>query len=132
LNVQELKSWIVESFGGLGIHLDSEESDFFAFGVDSLKAIQMRGLIIKNLYLVGRASKCHSMIVYNTGTVERLAKTLYSYQIGQEEKDGSTDEVEELSALTKQYSVFNRPSWETEKSLESSVVVSSCYPFNRT
>jgi hypothetical protein len=47
LKVQELKSWIIKSFKGLSIHLDGEESDFFAFGVDSLKAIQMRRLIIK-------------------------------------------------------------------------------------
>jgi hypothetical protein len=132
LNVQELKSWIIEAFKGLGIHLDSEESDFFASGVDSLKAIQMRGLIIKSLYLGGRASKCHSMIVYNTGNVERLAKTLYSYQTGQEEKGERADEVEELSTLTNQYSVFSHPSWETEKIPENSVVVSNCCLFNRT
>jgi hypothetical protein len=128
LNVQELKSWIIEAFKGLGIHLDGEESDFFASGVDSLKAIQMRGLIIKSLYLGGRASKCPSMVVYNTGNVERLAKTLHSYQTGQEEKYDSADEVEEISALTKQYSVFNHPSWETGKSSQSSVVVRSYFP----
>jgi hypothetical protein len=132
LNVQELKSWIIESFRGLGIHLEGGESDFFASGVDSLKAIQMRGLIIKSLYLGGRASKCPSMIVYNTGNVERLAKALYSYQTGQEEKDDSADEVEKLSDLTKQYSIFDHPSWETEKVPESSVVVSNCCFFDRS
>jgi hypothetical protein len=130
LKVQELKSWIIEGFEGLSIHLDGEESDFFASGVDSLKAIQMRGLIIKTLDLGGRALKCHSMIVYNTGNAGRLAKALYSYQIGREEKGEDTDEVEELSASTKQYSVFDHPSWETEKIPESSVVVSNCYFFD--
>jgi hypothetical protein len=50
------------------------------------------------------------MIVYNTGKYLETAKALYSYQIGREEKDEGTDEAEELSASTKQYSFFDHPS----------------------
>lgn len=123
LNMEELKAWIIEAFEGLGIHLDGEKSDFFASGVDSLKAIQMRGLIIKSLYLGGKASKCHSMIVYNTGNVDELAKTLYAYQTGNEQTGESQNELEKLAALTKQYSVFSKPSWKTNRSPDKNVVI---------
>ena len=106
LNVNELEEWITKSFAELGIQLESTETDFFSAGVDSLKAIQMRGLIIKNLNLGGNVSKCGSMIVYDCGNAARLAKKLFAIRTGEERGNVETDEIAVMKELIEQYSKF--------------------------
>jgi len=56
LEIPELEQWIISTFSDrLGIPIQNRESDFDASGVGSLKAIQMRGLIINTLNLGGNA-----------------------------------------------------------------------------
>jgi hypothetical protein len=64
LEIPELENWLISEFKKLGIEIDAK-SDFFAAGVDSLKVIQVRGLIIKNLDLGGDIANLGSMIVYD-------------------------------------------------------------------
>lgn len=46
-NLSELEQWIISTFSDRpGIPIQNRESGFDASGVDSLKAMQMRGLII--------------------------------------------------------------------------------------
>jgi acyl-CoA synthetase (AMP-forming)/AMP-acid ligase II len=126
LSIEQLEEWILKSFADLGIQLQSSETDFFSAGVDSLKAIQMRGLIIKNLDHGGNASKCGSMIVYDCGNAGRLAKALFAIRAGNEaEKEGS-DETAVMSSLIKQYSNFEPRSGASNMTPESHVVVSEC------
>jgi thioester reductase-like protein len=80
LNVKGLEEWILSSFEELGISIAGTTSDFFAAGVDSLKAIQMRGLIVKALDLQNHSEKLPSMIVYDCGNACKLAVFLHNPQ----------------------------------------------------
>ena len=103
MDFQALKSWIISKFEELGFGLD-ENSDFFASGVDSLKAIQMRGLIIQNLDLGGNAATLPSMIVYDCGNVETLARKLYEIRCG--EASNEEDEVKLMEDMIERHSAL--------------------------
>jgi hypothetical protein len=129
LSLEELEEWILNSFAELGIQLESSETDFFSAGVDSLKAIQMRGLIIKNLNLGGNVSKCGSMIVYDCGNAARLAKKRFAIRVGEEPGSSGSDEIAVMRDLISQYSNFETRVGGT-KNLMSHVVVSAALPSN--
>jgi hypothetical protein len=123
LDGEELERWIMEAFKEMGIHLKDTKEDFFSAGVDSLKAIQMRGLIIRNLDLGGNASKCPSMVVYDSGYTEKLAKTLLNLRSGETNINGVVDEVLEMDALIDEYSHFIKRKGGDGKASETNVVV---------
>lgn len=124
LSVPELEEWILKSFAELGINLGSPGVDFFSAGVDSLKAIQMRGHIVKNLDLGGNVSKCASMIVYDCGNAAKLARTLYAIRTGDSREGEDSDDIPAMSSLIKRFSTFEQRSNGSEKLPESRVVVS--------
>ena len=128
LSVVELEAWIVKSFAELGMQLENAETDFFSAGVDSLKAIQMRGLIVKNLDLGGNISKCGSMIVYDCGNAARLAKALFAIRVGEEAERGGLDEIAVMDSLIVEYSKFKLRSEASSKTPKSNVVVCRSNP----
>lgn len=119
---EDLKQWIMAAFEKLGVHLKDEKDDFFSAGVDSLKAIQMRGLIIRNLDLGGNASKCPSMVVYDSGNVEKLAEALLDIRDGRTSVAGA-EEVREMENLMQEYSDFVKRLSDGGKAPGSKVVV---------
>jgi hypothetical protein len=108
LGIPELREWILKSFREMGIPLDRISTDFFSAGVDSLKAIQMRALIIKSLNLGGNVSRCGSMIVYDTGNTAKLAKALFDIRTNAGVENRSVNELEEMRQLIGEYSKFER------------------------
>ena len=124
LSVVELEEWIVKSFAELGIQLENAKTDFFSAGVDSLKAIQMRGLIVKNLDLGGNVAKCGSMIVYDCGSAARLAEALFAIRTGETTTGGGPDEIAVMRSLIEEYSKFEVRSAEGGKVPDRHVVVS--------
>jgi hypothetical protein len=108
LGIPELQEWILKSFQEMGIPLDRISTDFFSAGVDSLKAIQMRALIIKNLNLGGNVSRCGSMIVYDTGNTAKLAKALFDIRTNAGVENRGINEVEGMRQLIGKYSKFER------------------------
>jgi hypothetical protein len=123
LDGEELETWILKSFGKLGVHLKDSREDFFSAGVDSLKAIQMRGLIIKSLGLSGNASKCPSMVVYDSGNTEKLASALSDIRSGKTSVNGVVDEVLEMSSMIDEYSQFSGRKDGDRRTPERNVVV---------
>lgn len=57
------------------IHLPSLETSFFAAGIASLEAIQMRGIIQKTMNV--RSHKLYTMVVYNCGNAAKVAQYLH-------------------------------------------------------
>ena len=105
LGLEELERWIMEAFEKkMGISLQTPETDFFFAGVDSLRAIQMRGIIVRNLDLGGRAMHCSPMFVFDCGNTVRLARFLYALQTGEEES--KEDDIEVMQGLIEKYSIF--------------------------
>jgi hypothetical protein len=110
----------------LDVNIPDSEADLFASGVDSLKAIHMRSLIIKTLDLGGTTPA--SMIVYDSGNTKRLAEKLYRMRIGEHVTDSNEGEIEEMKALIEKYSTFEtisdrRPSF--RQLFDEAVIVSS-------
>ena len=125
LSVKELETWILSTFRSIGIALEDRRTDFFVGGVDSLKAIQMRGLILKNIDLGGNVEKCKSLIVYDCGNAERLAKVLFSIRNGDVVADSEPADDDQMSSLITKYSEFQRHSSGNTSDSESHIVVSS-------
>ena len=97
LDVPELERWIINTFhASLGVKLEPQ-TDFFLAGVDSLKAIQMRGLIVRSLDLGGAANvkeKGGALMVADAGNTARLASFLYALRVG-----GPCEQSEEIGAM---------------------------------
>ncbi|KAI1767333.1 acetyl-CoA synthetase-like protein [Hypoxylon sp. FL1150] len=74
-----------------GIEVPDTESDLFAAGIDSLRAAQVRRLLQRDLDLGGHSLPTN--IVYDAGSVAKLARVLFSMRTG-ETLEGSADEDE--------------------------------------
>ncbi|KAE9366838.1 putative NRPS-like enzyme [Stipitochalara longipes BDJ] len=125
LDREKMEAWIVEEFEKLGVHLKDTQEDFFSAGVDSQKAIQMRGLIIRNLSLGGNASKCPSMVVYDSGNTAKLAEALLDIRSGKPGISTSwdADEVLGMGNLIEEYSHFFKRENGQGKAPERNVVL---------
>lgn len=106
----------------------SAEDDFFAQGVDSLKAIHLRRLILQNF----RVDKAVSQnVVYQSGTIARLAEHIRALQSGQITA-AVENEREVMSRLIQKYSHFHKhiPRLPLLPSSRGVVSVRRSLPFN--
>lgn len=118
LDTAGIEDFIMTTFRDqFNIHLPSAETGFFTAGVDSLEAIQMRGIIQKQMKLGSHS--LDTMVVFDCGNAAKLAKYLHALQTGGSvEKE---DEIKIMSDMIKAYSVFDNhipgsaPSSSTEK-----------------
>ena len=108
LELPELNSFVLDIFqSDLGFSNISADTDLFEAGVDSLQAIKARG-ILQSQIDIGAASLAHN-VVFDCGTVEKLASHLYALRTG--EGEVAEDELEAMARMVEQYSTFvNRPS----------------------
>lgn len=83
LEPPELEEYLAQKFQELlGVKLGSFETDFFAFGIDSLQCIKMWHLMKKELDLGGMQSQLGQNILYETGNIRELAQYLYCLRTG--------------------------------------------------
>ena len=105
LQYEQMKKWLMGAFKDrLGLKLTSVHDDFFAAGVDSLQAIQMRGIILKELDLGGNGKLLGENVVFDTSDVARLAEYLCALR-SDPRTLGADDEIETMTALIEKYSV---------------------------
>ncbi|KAL8774731.1 MAG: hypothetical protein Q9209_000670 [Squamulea sp. 1 TL-2023] len=90
----------------IGEQLESTTIDFFKSGMDSLRAIQMRGLIIKNIDLGGNSKNLNQNVVLETSNIENLAKHLHGLCQGQ--PPDIKDPKMAMRGLIEQYSMFQK------------------------
>lgn len=77
LSLDELEALVAAVFReAVGRSLPSDDADFFAAGVDSLQALQMRRALLRRLHLQGGCLP--SNIVYECGNAQALARLLHS------------------------------------------------------
>jgi len=60
----------------LGPQLSDPKDDLFTLGMNSLQAIQMRGSILRDLYLGGNGRKLSQNVIFEQGSIANLAKHL--------------------------------------------------------
>ncbi|KAH6663644.1 hypothetical protein B0J14DRAFT_682919 [Halenospora varia] len=105
LNLQEVVDFIMTTFREtIGVPLESPDVDFFAAGIDSLRAIQMRRIIVKTLELNGK--QLTPNVVYENGTPKQLAK--YLHALGQGEDGEEEGEASPMKEMVEKYSTFTR------------------------
>ena len=109
LDTTSLELYLIERFKTeLEVSLLNADTDFFASGIDSLKAIHMRGIIIKDLDLGGHARNVSQNIVFETGNAARLARYLYGLRTEGPAQFIHEHEIEEITAMIRKYSSFKR------------------------
>lgn len=86
----------------------SDETDFFALGMDSLQAIQMRSQILKNIDVGGH--KLGQNVVFDNPSIEKLAAFLHALRTGLNEAKDTTIESEMQSLISKYSDVPVQPS----------------------
>jgi acyl-coenzyme A synthetase/AMP-(fatty) acid ligase len=107
LSEAELQTWLHRELAD-SMNIEPEDldddTDFFSFGVDSLRAIELRSLIVKHIDTGGH--KLGSNIVFDYPSVRSLAKYLFQLRTG---GTSSTTAVEDqMAALITEYSNFKK------------------------
>lgn len=109
LSVPELEEWLLARLrDDLHAPLTDANSDIFAAGVDSLQTTRMSKMIRQHIELGEAGSSMSTNVVFECGTVHRLAKYLYALRTGEEISLGD-GEVETMQELIDQYSKFQQP-----------------------
>ncbi|MBE3042643.1 hypothetical protein IMZ48_08715 [Candidatus Bathyarchaeota archaeon] len=81
LDIPQLEQFLLSTFAHfVGVPMPNVEADFFAVGVDSLRAIQARRILQSKLDLGGTTLAPN--VVYESGNIKGLAKHLYSLSTG--------------------------------------------------
>ena len=101
----ELQCWLIARFEEVGFRINSQ-TEFFAAGIDSLKATQMRGIILRGLNLGGRGSSLPNMILYECGNVKNLATKIIDVRQGRVQKE---DHFTLMKKMTEHYSIMPLP-----------------------
>ncbi|KAJ5720661.1 AMP-dependent synthetase/ligase [Penicillium malachiteum] len=89
----------------LGISLSSPEANFFSEGVDSLKAIHLRRLILQNFQMPTDLFPRNA--VYEAGSVSKLAEQICALQSG-EDLITEEDQISAMAELIQKYSTFQQ------------------------
>ncbi|CAG8948565.1 unnamed protein product [Penicillium salamii] len=106
MGVEETLSFIMDLCQSeLGTSLSDAQASFFSEGVDSLKAIHLRRLILQNFDLP-RGSLPQN-VVYDAGSALQLAEYICAVQEGNEHSIRK-DEIETMLTLIQKYSTFSR------------------------
>ena len=112
----------------LGPRLSGPEEDLFTLGMNSLQAIQMRGSIVRDLYLGGNGRKLSQNVVFESGNIANLTKHI-------EEVRSSRGIVKKkpigmMEDLISKFSVFNRHApGASEISKAYKIVSRSTFPY---
>ncbi|KAL9030285.1 MAG: hypothetical protein Q9196_001582 [Gyalolechia fulgens] len=109
LDIHPLEEHILKLGRSLvGQQLENKTTDFFGAGMDSLRAVQMRGSIIKDLDLGGNSKNLSQNIVFETSNVENLARHLYDLAQGHTSETGDPRVL--MQRTIQRYSVFKQHS----------------------
>lgn len=124
LDIPSLERYLIETFrNNIGMSLSSNTDDFFAAGVTSLQAIQMRGLILKHLDLGGNAKKLGPNVVFDNGDISRLARYLYTLRTNEKIEKNDEDEIARMKTMVRRYSTFKQHILGPHRASEGHVVV---------
>ncbi|KAK0650267.1 Non-canonical non-ribosomal peptide synthetase FUB8 [Lasiodiplodia hormozganensis] len=97
---------LAEKEGGADL---ADDSDFFALGMDSLQATNVRSRLLKRVNLGGGRTLATN-VVFDHPSVELLTAHLLDVRAGQEENGGGPQSAEELAMrLLEKYSTFDEP-----------------------
>lgn len=88
----------------LGLPIRSAEAGFFAMGVDSLKALHLRRLVLRDFKL--GSNNLSVNVIFETGNICRLAELIHALQTGKDIH--AEDELSLMPGLIEKYSTFRK------------------------
>ncbi|KAI0911563.1 putative NRPS-like enzyme [Ustulina deusta] len=98
LGLEELEEYIFQVVREhAGIEVTDYETDFFAAGIDSLRAAQLRRLLQQELDLGGHSLPTNA--VYDAGNVAKLAGVLHAMRTGEQLQNGHSSEKREIAKM---------------------------------
>lgn len=125
LPIPELEKYLLEKFREqLGVELPSTDTDFFAYGIDSLQCMKIWSLMKKELDLGGRQSQLGQNILYETGDITSLARYLDGLRSGVTEQ--ADNQHKTMNDLIAKYSSL--PTFEPKAKPKKEVVVRISVP----
>ncbi|KAH7109872.1 hypothetical protein B0J11DRAFT_234772 [Dendryphion nanum] len=99
----ELEIYLLKRFREhIGVDLPSTDTDFFAYGVDSLQGMNMWSLMKRELDLGGRHSELGQNVLYETGNIAGLAQYLHGLRTGVTKSASDHEQV--MNNLINKYS----------------------------
>ncbi|GAP89220.1 putative nrps-like enzyme [Rosellinia necatrix] len=108
LVLEELEKYIFQVVRDyLGIEITDYETDFFAAGVDSLRAAQLRRHLQQNLDIRGHFLSSNA--IYDAGNVVGLAAVLYNLRIGKPLENRPPNEKSEITRMKELISEYRGP-----------------------
>ncbi|KAH9884554.1 hypothetical protein F4778DRAFT_787662 [Xylariomycetidae sp. FL2044] len=106
LSVPELETFLLKLIRDYSdINVPDIRADFYAAGVDSLVASQLRRLLLSNLDVGGH--QLATNVVYDNGNVARLARHLHFLRTGEKAEDENTSDESEIEAMGKMFKSFD-------------------------
>ena len=106
----------------LGPQLSSPHEDLFTLGMNSLQAIQMRGSILRDLYLGSNGSKLSQNVVFENGNIANLAKQLETIRSSQGVAKGRP--IALMKDLISKFSAFEKHTPGANESCVTHTIVS--------
>lgn len=103
LTIPELEDWILRALRDKGYNIENATTDFFSVGIDSLQAIHLRSMILKEIDLGGYESECTSMIVFDCGNPERLARRLHTIRTRDDVENEQGKPISTMKTLIDKY-----------------------------
>ena len=96
----QIEEWLIKTFkDALSIRLSNNNDDFFAAGVNSLQATQMRGLILKDIDFGGNTKNIGHNVIFNARNVSHLARHLYDSRIKTAVFEDEFNKTNEIKAM---------------------------------
>jgi len=108
LEGEKLENWLLTMCRReLGLEVENEMTEFYHAGLDSLRATQLKGLIVKSLALGNGSAKLTLSAIFEAGNVSRLAKLLIALRDSDTQVLESRDQIQVMQKLVNKYSAFN-------------------------
>ncbi|KAI0006634.1 acetyl-CoA synthetase-like protein [Xylariaceae sp. FL0662B] len=108
LGIEDLEQFVLQLVRQqAGVEIRDPEADFFAAGIDSLRAAQIRRLLQRDLDLGGHTLATN--VVYDTGNATSLARLLFAMRTGEKLENANSngvDEITKMERLIEKYGKF--------------------------
>ncbi|QSZ30692.1 hypothetical protein DSL72_000250, partial [Monilinia vaccinii-corymbosi] len=105
LSVAELERWLLETLRSkLQIRIDDATADYYRASMESLRALQLRNMIVQDLDLNGCGKSLGPLAVFECGNTYNLARALLNLQAGY--SHNPTNPFQQMSSQIQEHSSF--------------------------
>lgn len=128
LGAAELEDWMLRLLKDeLDMKVEDGVADLYQMGLDSLRAAQLRGSILRRLDLGTAASRLTPSAIFQAGTVKGLAQMCIALREGEDQRSDSSEEhqIQAMQEMLEKHSKFDeyQPKQENPKKKPTDMVI---------